>query len=204
MPNEATLEFNDAMDRDIRPILDAIDDIRPYVKNLADIANMLPAIVVVGDQSSGKSSLLESLSGVQLPRGAGICTRVPLELQLRNGDKFHARLEYQRELGEEKTVRDDVAEEDVADEINKATVEIAGGEKDICDTPIILRIEGPKYHNITLIDLPGEQTASHRNRCFQPHSETFRQRSGGYPEFATQLTRGKRSKIRFADVLGIA
>lgn len=153
--DEAIMEFDDAMDRDILPILDAIDDIRPYVKNLADIANMLPTIVVVGDQSSGKSSLLESLSGVQLPRGAGICTRVPLELQLRKGDKFYARLEYQRESGEEKTVRDDVPKDAVGDKINQATIDIAGGQNDIRDTPIILRIQGPKYHNITLIDLPG-------------------------------------------------
>uniref|UniRef100_A0A3Q0R860 Dynamin N-terminal domain-containing protein n=1 Tax=Amphilophus citrinellus TaxID=61819 RepID=A0A3Q0R860_AMPCI len=31
----------------------------------------LPAISVIGDQSSGKSSVLEALSGVALPRGSG-------------------------------------------------------------------------------------------------------------------------------------
>jgi len=31
----------------------------------------LPSIAVVGDQSSGKSSVLEALSGVALPRGSG-------------------------------------------------------------------------------------------------------------------------------------
>ena len=31
----------------------------------------LPAIAVIGDQSSGKSSVLEALSGVALPRGSG-------------------------------------------------------------------------------------------------------------------------------------
>lgn len=158
--DETAMELNDAMDRDIRPILDAIDDIRPYVKNIASLANMLPAIVVVGDQSSGKSSLLESLSGVQLPRGAGICTRVPLELQLRNGGAFHARLEYQKNSVEEKTVRDNIPEKEVGTAINNATIDIAGSQKDICDTPIVLRIEGPRYYDLTLIDLPGEQTTS--------------------------------------------
>lgn len=152
------MELIEAMDRDIRPILDAIDNIRPYVKRIDDIAQMLPAIVVVGDQSSGKSSLLEALSGVELPRGAGICTRVPLELQLRSGDAFHARLEYQKKPGAEKTVKDDIPEEEVGQEINDATIDLAGGKKDICGTPIILRIEGPRYHDLTLIDLPGEQT----------------------------------------------
>lgn len=44
----------------IRPKLDVIDKVRPY---LADQNIDLPAIVVIGDQSSGKSSLLESISG---------------------------------------------------------------------------------------------------------------------------------------------
>ena len=43
----------------------------------------LPQIVVVGAQSSGKSSVLENLVGRDfLPRGAGIVTRVPLIMQL--------------------------------------------------------------------------------------------------------------------------
>uniref|UniRef100_A0AAR2J6A8 Dynamin GTPase n=1 Tax=Pygocentrus nattereri TaxID=42514 RepID=A0AAR2J6A8_PYGNA len=45
----------------------------------------LPQIVVVGSQSSGKSSVLESLVGCDfLPRGSGIVTRRPLVLQLVN------------------------------------------------------------------------------------------------------------------------
>ena len=44
----------------------------------------LPQIVVVGGQSTGKSSVLESIVGRDfLPRGAGIVTRCPLILQLR-------------------------------------------------------------------------------------------------------------------------
>ncbi|MFQ6649013.1 hypothetical protein Gotur_022207 [Gossypium turneri] len=48
----------------------------------------LPTIVVVGDQSSGKSSVLESLAGVNLPRSQGICTRVPLIIRLVQGQSF--------------------------------------------------------------------------------------------------------------------
>ena len=43
----------------------------------------LPQIVVVGGQSSGKSSVLEAIVGRDfLPRGTGIVTRRPLLLQL--------------------------------------------------------------------------------------------------------------------------
>ncbi|CAN8006835.1 unnamed protein product, partial [Ixodes pacificus] len=62
----------------------------PVINKLQDVFNtigadalQLPQIVVVGAQSSGKSSVLESLVGRDfLPRGSGIVTRRPLVLQL--------------------------------------------------------------------------------------------------------------------------
>ncbi|KAI0211718.1 Interferon-induced GTP-binding protein Mx1 [Lamellibrachia satsuma] len=42
----------------------------------------LPQVVVTGIQSSGKSSVLESISGVPLPRGTGTVTRTAVELRL--------------------------------------------------------------------------------------------------------------------------
>eukprot|EP01126_Amoeba_proteus_P047739 TRINITY_DN5474_c0_g1_i12.p1 TRINITY_DN5474_c0_g1~~TRINITY_DN5474_c0_g1_i12.p1 ORF type:complete len:158 (-),score=23.90 TRINITY_DN5474_c0_g1_i12:239-712(-) len=54
----------------------------------------LPQIVVIGGQSSGKSSVLENLVGRDfLPRGSGIVTRRPLILQLEphsKGEKDYA------------------------------------------------------------------------------------------------------------------
>ena len=48
-----------------------------------DLRVDLPQVAVVGAQSAGKSSVLEALVGRDfLPRGAGICTRRPLLLQL--------------------------------------------------------------------------------------------------------------------------
>ncbi len=44
----------------------------------------LPSIVVVGDQSSGKSTVVESISGVNLPRGQNITTRTPIMVRLIN------------------------------------------------------------------------------------------------------------------------
>uniref|UniRef100_A0AAZ1WVU6 Dynamin-type G domain-containing protein n=1 Tax=Oreochromis aureus TaxID=47969 RepID=A0AAZ1WVU6_OREAU len=62
----------------------------PVINKLQDVFNtvgadtiQLPQIVVVGTQSSGKSSVLESLVGRDiLPRGTGVVTRRPLVLQL--------------------------------------------------------------------------------------------------------------------------
>ena len=47
----------------------------------------LPVLVSVGSQSSGKSSVIESIVGKDfLPRGNGIVTRCPLVLGLRRVD----------------------------------------------------------------------------------------------------------------------
>ncbi|KAL3960769.1 hypothetical protein ACCO45_005886 [Purpureocillium lilacinum] len=40
----------------------------------------LPQLVVVGDQSSGKSSVLESLTGFSFPRATGLCTRYATQI----------------------------------------------------------------------------------------------------------------------------
>ncbi|KAH7102133.1 P-loop containing nucleoside triphosphate hydrolase protein [Auriculariales sp. MPI-PUGE-AT-0066] len=42
----------------------------------------LPQIAVVGSQSVGKSSLIEAISGIKLPRDSGTCTRCPMECRL--------------------------------------------------------------------------------------------------------------------------
>jgi GTPase SAR1 family protein len=43
----------------------------------------LSQLVVVGDQSSGKSSVLESLTGFAFPRGATLCTRYATQITCR-------------------------------------------------------------------------------------------------------------------------
>ncbi|CAG8677411.1 4563_t:CDS:2, partial [Racocetra persica] len=48
----------------------------------AQFAVNLPTIVFCGNQSAGKSSLLEAISGVKLPRSDGTCTRCVMELRL--------------------------------------------------------------------------------------------------------------------------
>lgn len=44
----------------------------------------LPQIAVMGDQSSGKSSVLEAISGIPFPRGAGLVTRCATQLTMKN------------------------------------------------------------------------------------------------------------------------
>ncbi|EIN04160.1 hypothetical protein PUNSTDRAFT_138885 [Punctularia strigosozonata HHB-11173 SS5] len=42
----------------------------------------LPRIVVIGGQSAGKSSLVEAVSGINVPRDSGTCTRCPVECSI--------------------------------------------------------------------------------------------------------------------------
>ena len=72
--------LQEAFEENVRPFIDIIDELRSLGLD-KDVA--LPAVVVVGDQSAGKSSVLEAISGVELPRGTNIVTRCPLELRLK-------------------------------------------------------------------------------------------------------------------------
>lgn len=49
-------------------------------------------LVVVGDQSSGKSSLLEGLTGLSFPTDNGLCTRFATQIILRRSDQTQARV----------------------------------------------------------------------------------------------------------------
>ncbi|KAI9845454.1 MAG: Dynamin- GTPase protein, partial [Thelocarpon superellum] len=130
----------------------------------------LPQIVVVGSQSSGKSSVLENIVGRDfLPRGSGIVTRRPLILQLINvptegDDSFTARdgrsaagVEGQGEWAEFHHIpgRRFYDFLDVKHEIENETARIAGNNKGINRQPINLKIYSPHVLSLTLVDLPG-------------------------------------------------
>ncbi|KAH8915848.1 dynamin protein dnm1 [Atractiella rhizophila] len=111
----------------------------------------LPQIVVVGSQSSGKSSVLETVVGRDfLPRGAGIVTRRPLVLQLihveppkgEHGEFLHVDKRFE-------------SFDDIRKEIESETLRVAGQNKGISKLPIHLKIFSPHVLNLTLVDLPG-------------------------------------------------
>lgn len=112
----------------------------------------LPSVAVVGGQSSGKSSVLESVVGRDfLPRGSGIVTRRPLVLQLHKLDDGQA--EYAEFLHASKKRFTDFAS--VRKEIQDETDRLTGKTKHISNIPIHLSIYSPNVVNLTLIDLPG-------------------------------------------------
>ncbi|KAJ5669638.1 hypothetical protein N7462_010708 [Penicillium macrosclerotiorum] len=65
-------------------------DMKPLVKKIQALSHLgiedqtitLPKICVVGDQSAGKSSLIEGISEIKVPRDSNTCTRCPMEINL--------------------------------------------------------------------------------------------------------------------------
>ncbi|PIO29373.1 hypothetical protein AB205_0183120, partial [Aquarana catesbeiana] len=140
--------LNQQYENQIRPCIDLIDSLRSLgvEKDLA-----LPAIAVVGDQSSGKSSVLEALSGVCLPRGSGIATRCPLELQLKKspkGSTWCGKISYQfHNIALTSPAQ-------VENEVRKAQNCMAGTGNGVSDQLITLEVMSPNVPDLTLIDLP--------------------------------------------------
>ncbi|KAF2324885.1 hypothetical protein P3X46_003539 [Hevea brasiliensis] len=118
---------------------------------LPTLWDSLPAIAVVGGQSSGKSSVLESIVGKDfLPRGAGIVTRRPLVLQLHRIDEGREYAEFMH-LPRKKFTDFAAVRQEISDETDRET----GRTKQISTVPIHLSIYSPNVVNLTLIDLPG-------------------------------------------------
>ena len=145
-----------------------MDQLIPLVNKLQDALALadvdepihLPQIVVVGSQSSGKSSVLESLVGRDfLPRGSGIVTRRPLILQLMNTKEIAASSSDANPA--EYGVFMHIAGKKFTDfnairaEIEAETDRGAGKGKSVSSKPINLRIYSPRVLNLTLVDLPG-------------------------------------------------
>lgn len=133
----------------VRPCIDLIDSLRALGVE-QDLA--LPAIAVIGDQSSGKSSVLEALSGVALPRGSGIVTRCPLVLKLK---KLNQGEEWKGKVTYEDTEVELSDPSEVEGAINTAQNFIAGVGLGISDKLISLDVSSPHVPDLTLIDLPG-------------------------------------------------
>ncbi|XP_072942245.1 dynamin-1-like protein isoform X8 [Epargyreus clarus] len=144
----------------------------PVINKLQDVFNtvgadaiQLPQIIVLGTQSSGKSSVIESLVGRSfLPRGPGIVTRRPLILQLvyspkeskehRSAEEGTVNLE---EWGKFLHTKDKIYSDfdQIRQEIERETDRMAGSNKGICPEAINLKIYSTRVVNLTLVDLPG-------------------------------------------------
>lgn len=67
-------------------LVDAIEELRKL--GLREIDTELPELVLVGDQSAGKSSLMGAIAEINLPKNSGMCTRCPANIKTAPADTW--------------------------------------------------------------------------------------------------------------------
>ena len=122
-----------------------------------------PQLVVIGAESSGKSSLLERLVMMPIfPTAEGICTRLPIHVRLRNAAHAKApRLEVynlvnnQTEEGPFEVPMQSGAL-DVRDKMREVLAREHGRAEGVsADRIIILHVQGPHVPSLDVVDMPG-------------------------------------------------
>ncbi|KAH8804419.1 interferon-induced GTP-binding protein Mx2 [Xylogone sp. PMI_703] len=131
----------------------------------------LPQLVVCGDQSAGKSSVLEGVTGLPFPRQDGLCTKFPTEIILQHTNSEQTIVasilpHLSRSSSSKEELRQYRRQFESFDEL-PLVIEEAGflmgirGFRDLTQGPAfgedVLRIEvcGPSGLHLTVVDLPG-------------------------------------------------
>lgn len=117
------------------PLINKLQEV--FARSRVNFNVSLPQIVVIGGQSSGKSSVLESIVGIDfLPRGTNIVTRRPTIIQLVYTNLAERPwAEFTHRPGEKYFDFSKVKEE-----IDVDTERLAGKNKNIHYEPIIVKI----------------------------------------------------------------
>ncbi|UKZ53999.1 hypothetical protein TrVGV298_007803 [Trichoderma virens] len=154
-----------------RGLLDLIDKLQ-----FAQLDNVkLPQIVVVGDQSAGKSSVLEALSGTPFPRDAGACTRFATEIRLRRAKETNLKVsiipDKNRPYNEQARLLQyggDVGIDTPFDAMMREATELIAprsipgrfAARDI----LVVEKTGPEMPMLSLVDLPGLVRVANRDQ----------------------------------------
>ncbi|KAG8786770.1 hypothetical protein FRC16_001642, partial [Serendipita sp. 398] len=136
----------------------------------------LPQIAVVGSQSVGKSSLIESVSGITLPRATGTCTRCPIECRLSRTDtswscevylrvaRQSAEIQFGTPITDKAEVQERIRRAQQAilnpsrpssDFIHAQPLTIGQNEHSFSSDLISVRISGRDVDDLSFVDLPG-------------------------------------------------
>ncbi|CAH0046282.1 unnamed protein product [Clonostachys solani] len=150
-------------------LLEKID--RLFACNAGDYVD-LPQLVVVGQQSSGKSSVLEGLTGLPFPRDSGLCTRFATQITFRrsNESKISASIipsadcsDTHRECMESWGKKElDILDAKSFAAIMREVIDLMGvgpssepGSPAFSKDVLVLEIAGPDQEHFSVIDVPG-------------------------------------------------
>ena len=143
-------------------LLDEIDKLRSH--GISHYVS-LPQLIVCGDQSSGKSSVLEAISGISFPTKDNLCTQFATEVILRKAagvtisvaivpsptrseDERRHMMEFRQTLENLKGFPDLV---DKA----KVVMGVTGSANAFSNDVLRVEISGPDKPHLTIVDLPG-------------------------------------------------
>ncbi|KAM0321796.1 hypothetical protein ACHAQA_009893 [Verticillium albo-atrum] len=164
----------DIQSQDHRDLLDIIDRLRSQgFSRYVD----LPEIIVCGDQSAGKSSVLEAISGMSFPAKDGLCTRFATELVLRRDPTTSIKVsitpgEESYSEGEKKALQKWRPQVDIDEDGGglEAVVEDAkkamrlSPTKNFCKDTLRVELSGPTQPHLTMVDLPGIYRTSNKEQ----------------------------------------
>lgn len=160
--------FDELQSEDYRHVLGTVEQLR--ASGLGAILQ-LPQLVVCGDQSSGKSSVLEANTEVPFPRQESLCTRFPTEITMSRDTVPNIAIkirpdEVRSDVEKTKLERfneriDDFSQ--LPQLIKKATTAMgldrkttnSRGTKAFTRDVLSIEIKGPGRPELTLVDLPG-------------------------------------------------
>ncbi|OBR03058.1 Dynamin family protein [Colletotrichum higginsianum IMI 349063] len=157
-----------------RDLLDNIDKLRSQgISRYVD----LPEIIVCGEQSAGKSSVLEAISGMSFPAKDNLCTRFATELVLRRDADAGIRISIipapERTAAEVEQISKFRPQVDINRHFLGQVVEDAKSMMGLSDRKVfttdILHIEirGPSQPHLTMVDLPGLFRAGNQDQSLE-------------------------------------
>lgn len=155
------------LSEDENRLLDTIDELRSQGVGKLLGEKGLPQIIVCGDQSSGKSSVLEALTRVRFPTRSSVCTTFPTELRLRREPRARISCHIKPSASRSEEEKERLARfsesfelpERFSDLITAARNCMSGssnaGSSGFFEDILEVEIVGPKMAPLTIVDLPG-------------------------------------------------
>ena len=146
----------------VRNNLDLVNELRRIVGSgeSRECRISIPQIAVMGDQSSGKSSVLEAISRVPFPKGSTTTTRCAMQLSMKQGEKWNATVRTSND--EKKVAAKTIADPNEMPDLLETVMGdlIKEGEEFCHDEYVIVELEDPESPELTLIDIPGLVSAA--------------------------------------------
>ncbi|OAQ95105.1 dynamin family protein [Purpureocillium lilacinum] len=146
-----------------RDLLDIIDRLR--LEGISRYVD-LPEIIVTGDQSAGKSSVLEAISGMTFPTKDNLCTRFATELILRRAPHVDVKVSITPDSDRPNHEKEDLKKFQPPLETSgsglgfvieeaKEAMGLNGGKKSFSNDILRVELSGPEQPHLTMVDLPG-------------------------------------------------